>query len=211
VTALALKDRGAIGIADVDRMDALGRFNDGDAVKLKEEIIQQAQFELSAKGGEAELINEHINGAWYKRMIGSRQPEDQEYQDIATLIGSARLNKETRLALFDKMLTLKLSDLADSEEEGSPERWSDRKVTDPERNLRSTLISEYRKIAPVTQESAMASLFFNQEQKIRDFFDKAPGGKRTQEEIDAFFKTKLMAEVGEMSGLANDDFYGVFQ
>jgi hypothetical protein len=94
---------------------------------------------------------------------------------------------------------MKAMDLRDLQEEGTG-TFMDRDLTEPERKLRTDLITLYGKgVVPVMGAAFAGDLMFVQEAQIRKWFDANPDA--TPEEV-AGFRDDLMKPVREVSGSA---------
>jgi hypothetical protein len=194
-------ERGKVGLRDIDKQLALGEITPDQADQLKEELVQASRAEVQMEKGDYRTISDKIRGGLVAKLFG-RQPSDKEYQQIQTLILASRktLTKETRLKLVDELLTMKLADISDLQEEGPDNgRWADRDITPQERDLRRNMIGEYKKLLPALGDITAGDLMFSQESRIRAFFDTAKT-PRTPAEIEKFTKEQLLPEMQRAAG-----------
>jgi hypothetical protein len=193
-------EAGEIGLREIDRQVGLGEITTEQGDQLKAELGQAARREQETEKSDYQIISETIHGGYAAKLFG-RQPDDAEFRKIQAQINTAKLTKESRLKLVGELFDLKLADMADLEEEGPANgSWLDREISPTERALRRTMIGEYRKLLPALGDTLAGDLLFNQEPKIRAFFDTAEKG-RSQQEIEKFLKTELLPEVHKAAGL----------
>ena len=193
-------DRGTVGLRDIERQVALGNIAPQQGAQLQEELAQASRAEMAMTTGDYEMIQKKIRGGTISKLFGA-QPSDGDYRDIQNAIIAAKLTKETRLHLMEDLFTLKLADMADLQEEGPKDgRWLDRKISAPERSLRKGMIDSYKTLLPALGDTLAGDLLFNQEGKIRSFFDSGKDGKRTEGEIKAFQQDVLLPEVQKAAG-----------
>jgi hypothetical protein len=193
-------DRGTVGLRDVERQVALGNIAPEQGAQLQEELTQTARAEQAMTTGDYDLIQRKIRGGTIAKLFG-RQPSDAEYKDIQNAIIASKLTKETRLKLMEDVFTLKLADMADLEEEGTKAgRWLDRKIAPAERSLRKGVMDTYKTLLPALGDTLAGDLLFNQEARIRSFFDSAGEKGRTDGEIKAFTNDVLMPEIQQAAG-----------
>jgi hypothetical protein len=188
-------EKGNIGLRDIERQVALGEITAVQGAQLQEELSQASRSEIAMEKGDFQIIEEKIRGGTVAKLFG-RQPDDAEYRDIQNAIIAAKLTKETRLRLMEDLMTMKLADMADLQEEGSSSgRWLDRDITPKERSMRKDVIDVYRQNLPALGDALAGDLLFNQEAKIRSFFDTAGDKGRTDAEIKLFKEEVLLPEV----------------
>jgi len=193
-------DKGTIGLRDVERQVALGEIAPTQGAQLQEELIQTSRAEMAMTSGDYKMIQDKIRGGTVAKLFG-RQPSDAEYRDIQNAIIAAKLTKETRLHLMEDLFTLKLADMADLQEEGSKDgQWLDRTITAPERTMRKGVMDTYKQLLPALGDQLAGDLLFNQESRIRAFFDSGKDGKRTDGEIKAFQQDVLLPEIQKAAG-----------
>jgi hypothetical protein len=196
-------EAGEIGLREIDRQVGLGEITLEQGDQLKAELGQAARREQETEDSDYDIISRNIHGKYAKKLFGllPGQAKDAEYRKIQAQINTAKLTKESRLKLVGELFDLKLADMADLEEEGPANgSWLDREISPTERALRRTMIGEYRKLLPALGDTLAGDLLFNQEPKIRAFFDTAEKG-RSQQEIEKFLKTELLPEVHKAAGL----------
>ena len=192
--------RGEAGVREIDRQVALGEISPDQGAKLKAELAQSSRAEQAMEKGDYTVISEKIRSRMASKMMGRNQPDDADYRRLQGDIISSKVTKETRMKLMDELFQLKLADLNDLQEEGPDDgRWMDRDITPQERGLRRDLVENYRAMMPALGDSLAGDLMFNQEAKIRTFFDTAKGG-RTQAEVETFTKTQLLPEIQQAAG-----------
>lgn len=193
--------RGDAGMREIERQVALGEISPDQGEKLKAELAQSARAEQAMEKGDYASISEKIKSRLASKLMGGPQPDDAEYRRIQGDIIAAKVTKETRLKLMGELFDLKLADLKDLQEEGPDDgRWMDRDITPQERGLRVDLLKNYRDLMPALGDTLAGDLMFNQEAKIRTFFDSAKGGQRTQAEIENFARTQLLPEIQQAAG-----------
>lgn len=193
-------DKGTVGLRDVERQVALGEIAPSQGAQLQEELVQASRAEIAMTTGDYKLIQDKIRGGTVAKLFGA-QPSDEDYRQIQNAIIAAKLTKETRLHLMEDLFTLKLADMADLQEEGAKDgRWLDRKITAPERTLRKDVIGSYRQMLPALGDTLAGDLLFNQEARIRSFFDSAGSKGRTDGEIKAFQQDVLLPEIQKAAG-----------
>jgi hypothetical protein len=91
---------------------------------------------------------------------------------------------------------MKAMDLKDLQEEGTG-TFMDRDLTEPERKLRTDLITSYRTgVVPAMGASYAGNLMFVQEGQIRAWFDEHPDA--TEEQVFAF-RDRLMEPIRQVS------------
>jgi hypothetical protein len=196
-------EAGEIGLREIDRQIGLGEITAEQGDQLKAELGQAARREQETEDSDYDIISRNIHGKYAKKLFGllPGQAKDAEYRKIQAQINTAKLTKESRLKLVGELFDLKLADMEDLEEEGPANgSWLDREISPTERALRRTMIGEYRKLLPALGDTLAGDLLFNQEPKIRAFFDTAEKG-RSQQEIEKFLKTDLLPEVHKAAGL----------
>jgi len=194
-------EKGDVSLRDISRNVALGEITPEQGQQLSAELIQAARREQTTPAGAYEEISKEIHGGFAAKMFG-RQPSDDDYRKLQARINNAALTKESRLKLVSDLMDLKLADMADLQEEGPKNgRWLDRDISAPERSLRKDMIGEYKKLLPATGDVLAGDLMFNQEAKIRAFFDTATGKDgRTKPEIDKFMREELLPELHKAAG-----------
>jgi hypothetical protein len=187
---------GDVGLRDIEAQMALGKISPLQADQLRTELEQTARAEQGAGAGDYAKISKRIKGGMASKLFG-RQPDPDEYRRLQGEIIAAKVTKETRLKLMDELFALKLADIEDLQEEG--DRWMDRKISPVERGLRRDMIEEYRRLAPALGDVLAGDLMFNQEARIREFFDTAERG-RSQAEVKQFLREDLMEEARKAAG-----------
>lgn len=194
-------EKGDVSIMDIDKQLALGKVNREQADQLKAELIQTARREQTTAAGAFEVLSKEIHGGFASKLFG-RQPSEEQYRKLQMSINNAALTKESRLKLVGDLMDLKLADMADLQEEGPKNgKWLDRDITAPERDMRKTMIGEYKKLLPALGDTLAGDLMFNQEARIRAFFDTAPAKDgRPRSEIDKFVKEELLPEAQRAAG-----------
>tara|TARA_R110000868_G_scaffold148301_2_gene370097 strand:+ start:13345 stop:14934 length:1590 start_codon:yes stop_codon:yes gene_type:complete len=185
-------DKGAVGEFEIEQQWARGKITREQADQLKVDLAFTASGEQRVENGEYSKINDKINLQYSKNIFqgGAEQPDDNTYTKILTSIKDAKLTKATRLKLVDKLMLLKLADVADLQEEGPTGRWTDRDISPQEKQTRVGLIDSYRQVLPVIGPELAGDLLFEQETLIRNFFDIK--SDRSQSEIDAFVTKQLL-------------------
>lgn len=194
-------EKGDVSILDIDKALALGEIAQPQAEKLRAELTQAARREQTTTDSPYEAISKEIHGGFASKLFG-RQPSEAEYRKLQAKINNAGLTKESRLKLVGELMDLKLADMADLQEEGPKNgKWLDRDITAPERAMRKTMLDEYRKLLPALGDTLAGDLMFNQEARIRSFFDTAPGKEgRPRAEIEKFVKEELLPEARNAAG-----------
>lgn len=194
-------DKGDVSIMDIEKQLALGEIDNPQAEQLKAELIQAARREQTTADSPFETISKKIHGGFTGKLFGV-QPSEGDYRKLQAQINNAGLTKESRLKLVGELMDLKLADMADLQEEGPANgRWLDRDISAPERAMRKTMIDEYRKLLPALGDTLAGDLMFNQEARIRAFFDNAPSKEgRPRAEIDKFVKEELLPEAQKAAG-----------
>lgn len=194
-------ERGDVSLRDIARNVALGEITPQQGEQLSAELVQAARREQTTAAGAYEEIAKEIHGGFAAKMFG-RQPSDDDYRKLQARINNAQLTKESRMKLVSDLMDLKLADMADLQEEGPANgRWLDRSISAPERSLRRDMVEEYRKLLPAMGDVLAGDVMFNQEAKIRAFFDTAPGKDgRTRQEIEKFMKDELLPEIHKAAG-----------
>lgn len=191
--------RGHEGVRDIDQQLALGEISKEQAEKLKSNIVQLSKAEQLVDGP-FKTLDTKLNSLLSGKLFNDA-PEDAEYQAMQAEITAAKLTKESRLKLMDKLLQVKLSDVDDLQEEGPSGSWSDRSITPPERALRRDMLAQYRMLLPALGDVNAGAFLFSQEKEIRDFFDQAkPGTTRSEAEITKFLNEKLLPPVRDAAG-----------
>lgn len=194
-------EKGDVSIRDIDKQLALGEVNPEQADQLKAELVQAARREQTTAAGAYEEISKKIHGGFSDKLFG-RQPTEDQYRKLHAQINNAGLTKESRMKLVSDLMDLKLADMADLQEEGPKNgKWLDRDISAPERAMRRTMIGEYKKLLPAMGNTLAGDIMFNQEARIRSFFDTAPGKDgRSQAEIEKFMKEDLLPEAQKAAG-----------
>lgn len=194
-------ERGDVSLRDIERQLALGEVNKEQADQLKAELIQTARREQTTAAGAFEVLSKEIHGGFASKLFG-RQPSEEQYRKLQSSINNAALTKESRMKLVSDLMDLKLADMADLQEEGASNgKWLDRDISAPERAMRKTMIGEYRKLLPAMGDTLAGDIMFNQEARIRSFFDTAADKNgRTQAEIEKFMKEDLLPEAQHAAG-----------
>lgn len=194
-------EKGDVSILDIDKALALGEIAQPQAEKLRAELTQAARREQTTTDSPYESISKEIHGGFASKLFG-RQPSEAEYRKLQAKINNAGLTKESRLKLVGELMDLKLADMADLQEEGPKNgKWLDRDITAPERAMRKTMLDEYRKLLPALGDTLAGDLMFNQEARIRAFFDTAPSKEgRPRAEIEKFVKEELLPEARNAAG-----------
>ena len=194
-------EKGDVSVLDIDKALALGEIAQPQAEQLKAELMQAARREQTTEDSPYEAISKEIHGGFTAKLFG-RQPSDAEYRKLQAKINNAGLTKESRLKLVGELMDLKMADMADLQEEGPANgKWLDRSITAPERAMRKTMLDEYRKLLPALGDTLAGDLMFNQEARIRAFFDTAPGKDgRPRAEIEKFVKEELLPEARNAAG-----------
>lgn len=194
-------EKGDVSILDIDKALALGHIAQPQAEQLRAELTQAARREQTTGDSPYETISKEIHGGFTAKLFG-RQPSDAEYRKLQAKINNAGLTKESRLKLVGELMDLKMADMADLQEEGPASgKWLDRAITAPERAMRKTMLDEYRKLLPAMGDTLAGDLMFNQEARIRSFFDTAPGKEgRPRAEIEKFLKEEILPEARNAAG-----------
>jgi hypothetical protein len=192
-------EKGNIGFRDIERQVALGEITAVQGAQLQEELGQASRAEIAMDKGDFQIIQQRIRGGTMSKMFG-RQPSESEYRDIQNAIIAAKLTKESRMGLMQDLYTMKLADMSDLQEEGPTGRWLDREITAPERNLRKNMIDSYKQMLPALGDTLAGDLLFNQESKIRAFFETGGEKGRTDAEIVKFRDEALLPEVQKAAG-----------
>lgn len=185
---------------DIDRQLALGEISPTQASQLKEELRQASRAEQADPLSDFGTIREEIRNEMGKKLLvfSGAQPDENRYRKIQNKIILAKVTKESRQKLVEELFDLKLADLDDLEEEHPDGRWKDRDITPTERAMRRNLIEAYRKQLPALGPTLAGDLMFNQEAKVREFFDTAK--ERTSAEVDAFVGRVLLPEIRQGAG-----------
>jgi hypothetical protein len=193
-------EAGEIGVREIERQVALGEIDPAQGNELIARLGVASQREQMSEESDYQIISGQIHSAFANKLLMEEEPDPEVYRKIHAEITLAELTKESRLKLVGEFLDMKLTDIANLEEEGPQEgTWGNRKISPPEREMRATMIGEYKKLLPALGDQLAGSLLFNQEAKIRQFFDSADK-PRTKQETDKFFKEELMPEAQKAAG-----------
>jgi hypothetical protein len=213
-------DNGNAGVSNIAELRLQNKLTGEDADRLTTKLKSLAAREQGLPDGEYSRIMNKVNTSIWRSVsdlvnaalpgaslqpggLGSMfrlpdaQKDDKDYQKIGELIRNAKVTQPTRDKLAAQFFYMKAMDLRDLQEEGTG-TFMDRDLTEPERKLRTDLITLYGKgVVPVMGAAFAGDLMFVQEALIRKWFDANPDA--TPEEV-AGFRDDLMKPVREVSG-----------
>jgi hypothetical protein len=99
------------------------------------------------------------------------QSEEGAYAQLINRIAAAPLTETNRMALVGRVLEAKLADIQEGEEDQAGFWNSDRRISEPEKRMRTDLIKTYRELLPVVGLQQTGALLVSQEATIKEFFD----------------------------------------
>jgi hypothetical protein len=179
--------RGELGIVELEEAIDRGDVPEEMAKLLQRSIQQETKYQVDNAEQVQDIQDQMADMAgegWFNR----QEMSDKKYKELMGLIDGAEVTFDTKIQLFEQFLELKNHDFSNSHEQAG-QFWG-RDMSAREIQIREDLEGIYRQLLPEVGAREMGYLFFNQEKKIRDFFD---AGERSLEEVEQF-KKELEAE-----------------